>query len=138
MPIRYEWLDEQHTLILISLEGKIVVEDFYVGDARLCEMLDSVHHPVDFISDYSHQHYFAPGYAERVGRMESLFRPNLRFAVFVGNKMLWELFDLYNTNYKQVSFKYGYAETIQEAREWITAMRFDHQFGPRPRYPGLN
>ncbi|MEO8397570.1 MAG: hypothetical protein ABI700_31530, partial [Chloroflexota bacterium] len=100
---------------------------------------DSVDHPVDMISDYTHRSYFASGYAERVQQMESLFRPNLRSAVFVGSKILWELFNAYNATYKAVSFKYTYAETVEEAREIITEMRFDERLiERRPPSPESN
>jgi hypothetical protein len=93
-------------------------------------MLESVNHRVDMISDYTHRNYFAPGYAERVQKMESLLRPNLRFVVFVGNKLVWELFDLYNSAYEAVSFKYTYAETVTEAREMVAEFRFESSLPP--------
>jgi hypothetical protein len=139
MPIEYQWSDETQTLLLVTLKGKVTVEDFYAGDAYLCAMLDSVDHPVDMISDYSRRNYFAPGFGERVQKMDALFRPNLRFVVFVGSKLLRELFDLYNTAYEPVAFQYTYAETVEAAREIITRMRFEERLiGPRPQSPQLN
>jgi len=139
MPIEYQWIDEEQTLVLVSLTGKVTIEDFYAGDVRLCAMLDSVTHPVDMISDYTGRNYFAAGYGDRVQKMDSLFRPNLRFTIFVGSKILVELFDLYNTTHEPVAFQYGYAETVEEARERITQMRAEERLiGPRPRSPELN
>lgn len=139
MPIEYTWVDEGKTLVLVTLEGKIAVEDFYSGNVRLCAMLDSVDHPVDMISDYTHRNYFAPGYADRVQKMDSLYRPNLRFVIFVGSKMLWELFDLYNAAYQSVAFQYAYTETVDEAYEKISAMRFEERLMMnRPASPELN
>jgi len=135
MPIEHKWLDEAHTLVLILLEGKVTAEDYYAGDARMCAMLDAVEHGVDVICDYSRQYYFAPGYAELVQKMDSLFRPNLRSAVFVGNKLSWELFNLYSTTYESMPFSFSYAETLEEAHEIIRQTRFN---GRRPRSPELN
>ena len=139
MPIDYQWLDEGQTLVLVTLTGKVAVEDFYTGDIRLCAMLDSVTHPVDMISDYTGRNFFAAGFGERVQKMDSLFRANLRFTIFVGSKLLLELFDLYNVTHEPVAFQYAYAETVGEARERITQMRAEERLiGPRPRSPELN
>jgi hypothetical protein len=139
MPITYEWVDEMQTLVLVTLKGEVAVEDFYAGDLRLCAMLDSVDHPVDMISDYTNRNYFAPGYGERVQKMDALFRPNLRFVIFVGSKLLWELFDLYNANFEPVAFEYDYAETVAEGRKRIAEMRLNQRLiGERPRSPEWN
>ena len=139
MPIEYQWVDETQTLVLVTLKGKVPTEDFYTGDARLCAMLDSVDHPVDMISDYTRRNYFAPGYAERVQKMDSLYRPNLRFVVFVGSKLLWELFDLYNANYEPVAFHYTYAETVAEAKETVAKLLFEARLAEhRPQTPEWN
>ena len=139
MPIEHQWMDDAHTLVVITLEGKVTAEDYYAGDARMCAMLDSVDHSVDVICDYSRQYYFGPGYAERVKKMESLFRPNLRSAIFVGTKLSWELFDLYTSTFEAVPFKYTYTETLQEARELIAEIRFEERLiERRPPSPESN
>ncbi|MBI1258947.1 MAG: hypothetical protein GC204_15865 [Chloroflexi bacterium] len=139
MPIEHTWIDEAQTIVMIALEGKVTVEDYFAGDAHMCAMLDSVDHAVDVICDYTGQYYFAPGYADFVQKMDSLFRPNLRSAVFVGNKLGWELFHLYTLAYESMPFSFGYVETLEEAYEMIRQTRFTERLtSHRPNSPESN
>ena len=123
MPISHEWADETHTKVCITLKGQVEYADYYAGDIRMCDMLDGVNHPVDVICDYRHHWFFEPGYADWVQEMESIFRPNLRSAIYVGNKMAWELFNLFTQKYKSVGFVCTYVETMEEAHQVIEQIR---------------
>lgn len=133
MPITHTWLDDAHTLICVTLEGQVEYAEYYDGDALSCIMLDGVDHPVDMICDYTHQMYFAPGYTENVRQLKSLDHPRLRSAIFVGNPLSWELFDLYVQQTKPVKFQYAYAKTMKEALKLIDRIRAGKRVTKRRR-----
>jgi len=45
------WLDEEHTIILCSGEGRWTWEEFYEGSLRAVDMINTVNHRVDLIYD---------------------------------------------------------------------------------------
>jgi hypothetical protein len=130
MPIELQWMDQAKTLVCARLEGRLEAEDFRQSDAKMCEMLDSVDHSVDAIADYSHQFYFAPSYVETTKALVSTTRPNLRFVVFVGSRMAWDLFEAYVALYGEFRFKSAYAETLETAYEVLRQARLDEAHRP--------
>lgn len=139
MSITHEWYDETKNLVVITLRGRVEYEEYYAGDERMCAMLDSVDHPVDVICDYSHQFYFAPGYGSLMKDMVSIFRPNLRSAIFVGNKFAWELFDTFTKYFKEVDFICTYEETMEQAQLVLDQIRAGIPIeAPHPSDPSWN
>lgn len=138
MPIERKWMDENHRVIYIRLDGKVTAEDFLDSDKQTCAMFDSVDHVVDVIIDYTGQVYFSHDYVDTTNKM-TLDHPHMRSVIFIGNKLGWELFDLYVAQYKEVSFRYTYAPKLEDALELIRQLRTEAQIeSRRPPSPEMN
>ena len=139
MPITREWLDQDKTILYLRLQGKLKAEDFFDSDDKTIAMLDSVDHPVDLIVDYTGQHFFTPDYVQTSDQM-TLIHKNMRLVIFLGNKLAWELFDLYSRRYdKALSFSYTYAQTLEQALEIINDIRAGKRpISYRPDSPDWN
>ena len=138
MPIECEWMNEGKTVLYIGLSGKLEAEDFLDSDVKTCAMLDSVDHPVDVIIDYTRQVYFSAKYVDTSSKM-TLDHKHMRSVIFLGNKLAWELFDVYVTQYQGVAFRYAYAATMEKAYELIDQIRIETRLeGRRPNSPELN
>jgi hypothetical protein len=139
MPVEPQWIDQEKTLIYITLEGKLDGNDFLNADPEISALLDSVDHPVDIIIDYSAQVYFSPDYAATTGQIKGMEHVNIRSVIFVGNRLAWELFNLYTQQFRDVAFKYAYAPTFEEGRALVRSSRDGkRRTAYRPDFPELN
>jgi hypothetical protein len=131
-------MDENRTVLYIRLDGKLTAGDFLDSDNQTIAMFDSVDHPVDVIIDYTGQVYFSGDYVDTTNKL-TLDHPNMRSVIFIGNKLGWELFDLYVTQYKKVAFRYTYAPTLEDALELIRQLRAELKIeSRRPSSPEMN
>ena len=115
MPIRIEWVDQEQTLIYAEPVGRSEHEDFIFAIDQFLAMLQSVSHPVDVIYDARHQVAFTPGILKTAYEIHRYKYPNLRFMVFVGRNLAWELFLIFVRRFGVVSYRFMLVETLDAA-----------------------
>lgn len=101
-------------------------------------MLESVSHPVDVIYDAHRQVAFTPGMLRTAYEIHRYRYPNLRFMVFVGRNLAWELFLIFVRRFGGVPYRFMLVETLEAAHDVIRRVRLDAALGPPPSSAGWN
>lgn len=138
MAVTVEWLDEEKTVLYARLEGRTEHDDFVASEVKFREMLESVSYPVDGIYDARAQRIFTPRMLETAHYLHSRPYPNLRFVVFVGRSLAWELFLIFVRQFRIVPYRFASADSVEEAREIIHRVRREAAILPPASFADWN
>ena len=123
MAIMLEWLDQDKTIVYAKLDGRTEHEDFIAAEVKFRAMLAGVPHLVDVIYDARGQLIFSPRMLETAQHLHRHPYSNLRFLVFVGRNLAWELFLIFVRQFHIVPYRFASAENLGEADEIIRRVR---------------
>jgi hypothetical protein len=125
MPIHAKWDNDEHTLVLMTFEGKWSWDDYDHGVAVTYALVKSAPHTVDIIS------YMPPGMLLPAGspithlkRAMQDLPENLGKMVFIGSDKFGEvLIDNFGKVYKRIRNVILSAPTIEDARKTLKSIR---------------
>jgi hypothetical protein len=132
MSIKLKWLDEEKTLIYAKLERRTTHEDFVAAEREFRAMIATTRHTVDAIYDAQSQVVFSPRMLETARYLHRRPYPNLRFVVFVGRNLAWELFLTFASQFGKIPYKFAPADNLEEAHRIIQRVRQEAANMPPP------
>ncbi|MFN8451813.1 MAG: hypothetical protein U0521_25290 [Anaerolineae bacterium] len=132
MSIKLEWLDQEKTLIYAKLEGRTEHEDFVAAEREFRAMVMSTPHVVDAIYDARSQVAFSPRMLETAFYLHRNPYPRLRFVVFVGKNLAWELFLTFVRQFGKMPYRFTSAGDLDEAHALIRRVRQEALLTPPP------
>ncbi len=130
MPIKLEWLDQEKTLVYAKVEGRSEHEDFVAAEREFQAMVASTPYPVDIIYDARNQLVFSPGMLKTARYLHGRSYANLRFMVFVGRNLAWELFLTFVRQFGKLPYQFALADDLEEAQEVIRRVRQETLIAP--------
>lgn len=119
MAITLEWLDQEHTIVYAKLDGRTEHDEFVAAERELRAMIATIPHLFDVIYDARAQRVFTPRMLETAQYLHSHPYPNLRFLVFVGRSLAWELFLIFVRQFRIVPYRFASAADLEEAKAII-------------------
>lgn len=78
-----DWDNHEHTVIRVTFEGKWDISDIHRMINKGVSMLETVHHKVDAIFDFTHSTFSPKNILSTIDRMESTHSPNERMVILV-------------------------------------------------------
>ncbi len=120
MALAVQWDNPEKTVIRYSYEGLLGAQDHLAANTETLKMLDSVDHPVVFISDITHLQIprdLLNQYSQ-VNRLAMFTHPKSELIVVVGVSGLLEmLVQIFGSVYKQRMSKIKIVSSLDEARK---------------------
>lgn len=139
MPIRLEWIDQEKTLIYAEVVERAEHEDFLAASRQFRAMLDdAAPRPVDVICDMRGQVVFTPGMFRTARELHGVQYQNLRYTVFLGRNLAWQVFRIFIRRFGGVSYRFMLVETLEDAHDVIRRVRQDAALNPPPPSAGWN
>lgn len=83
VPVMMDWDNHERTIILVTFEGKWDISDIHRMINKGVSMLETVHHKVDAIFDFTHSTFSPKNLLSTVDRMETTHSPNERMVILV-------------------------------------------------------
>jgi hypothetical protein len=121
MPIKVEWVNQQHTIIHYNIIGNWTWDDYDAANAIATDMVKSVDHKVAIICDFSSSTAIPPRVLSNIGRsLRQKRSPNVSHIVTVGvSGLLRNLTDVLRTLYPAATADIIHAHTIDHAYRLI-------------------
>ncbi len=121
MPIKVEWVNQQHTVIHYNFIGNWTWDDYDTANVIADDMVKSVDHKVAIICDLSFSTTIPPRVLSHVGRsLRQKRSPNISHIVTVGvTGLLRNLTDVLTTLYPAATADIIHAHTIDHAYRLI-------------------
>ncbi len=83
MPVTMDWDNQERTIIRVTFEGKWDISDIHRMINKGVSMVETVHHKVDGIFDFTHSIFSPKNLLSTVDRIESTHSPNDRMVIIV-------------------------------------------------------
>ncbi len=138
LPIKIEWADQDKTIIYARTEGRTEHEEFVAAVQAGRGLLASVSHPVDVIYDHRKQFFFTPGLLKTAQEVHSYRFQNLRFVVFVGRNLAWEIPQVFAHRFGNMPYRFTVVDTPEEAYKVIHRIRLEASLKPPSTSARLN
>ena len=117
MPVSLGWIDQRKTIIYIVAvtQGRLSPEEVLASADNLREMGASVAHPIAAIIKSDTPAYFSPQYGESLRDVHQAGFPNLKLVIFVGDSLLWEIFQAFVRQHEGIPYHLAMHPTFEGA-----------------------